>query len=253
MSNLMEIHDLHVEMDGHEFLRGVNLEIPHGEVHTLLGPNGSGKTSLLMTIMGFSGYKVTKGKIIFDGIDITYMNVTERARLGIGLAQQRPATISGVKLKQILEYTIQQHPESADIVDNYINQANMTRFLDREINAGLSGGEIRRAELLQMLASNPKFAMLDEPDSGVDVEALKMVGKMANDIYSINPERPAKRRGGLIITHTGEIMDYVHADRAHILMDGKVSGCGNANIIFNTVRQHGYSNCIECIMGRGAA
>jgi len=244
---MLEIKDLCVDVHGEEILHNIDLSIPHGEVHALLGPNGSGKTSLMMTIMGFSNYVVTHGRIHYQGVDITEMSVTERARLGIGVSQQRPPTITGVTLKQILDYATEEGNHRRAIASEWIPQARVDHLLDRSINEGLSGGEIKRSELLQMLVSDVTFAMLDEPDSGVDVEALDLAGSMVNAILTEDPRHPARRKTGLIITHTGQILDYVHADKAHILINGRIVGSGNAHIILDTVSERGYAACTNCV------
>jgi len=251
MTNILEIHDLYVQVEEDMILKGVNLQIPEGEVHALFGPNGGGKTSLMMTIMGFSKYKVLSGEILFKGQDITRTNITERALLGIGVAQQRPPTIAGVKLSQLLQHTLQMHPEKDSEIQRLIETARVGQFLDREINAGLSGGEIRRSELLQLISTAPDFAMLDEIDSGVDVEALDLVGNLSKQLFALKPTQQVKRRSGLIITHNGEIMNYVHPDKAHIVMEGKIICSGNAQIIFDTVCEAGYERCLECLKQEG--
>jgi Fe-S cluster assembly ATP-binding protein len=230
-------------VEGQEILHDINLTIPEGEVHALLGPNGSGKTSLMMAIMGFSDYEVCRGQIIFDGKDITELDLTERARFGLGIAQQRPPTIAGVRLGQILNYVAASVPQWDAEVKELVQAAQMEQFLERDVNAGLSGGEIKRSELLQLLATHPRFAMMDEPDSGVDLEALVLVGDLINTIFSRDPARPAKRRAGLVITHTGHILNYVHADKAHVILDGCIGCSGNPHIIFDRIRKSGYEEC----------
>jgi len=247
MTRLLEITDLCVDADGRELLRDVNLTIPHGEVHALLGPNGSGKTSLMMTIMGYPQYEVTQGHILFDGEDITELHLTERARLGIGIAQQRPPTIPGVKLRQILDYAVAGHPQQADEANELASASHIASLLDRDLNAGLSGGEIKRSELLQLVATRPRLAMMDEPDSGVDVESLELVGKMVNVLFSKDPVRPAKRRAGLIITHIGHILNYVQADKAHVMVNGHIGCSGNPHLILETIRESGYVECTRCM------
>jgi Fe-S cluster assembly ATP-binding protein len=251
MANLLEVRNLCAEVEGQEILHDVNLTIPEGEVHALLGQNGSGKTSLMMTIMGYPEYKVCRGQILFDGDDVTELNLTERARLGIGIAQQRPPTISGVKLQQILDYVIAADRQRAEEMEALVKSSRAEPFLDRDLNAGLSGGEIKRSELLQLLATRPRFAMMDEPDSGVDLESLELVGNMVNALFSKDPTRPAKRRAGLIITHTGHILNYVHADKAHIMLDGRIGCSGNPRIIFDRVCESGYEECVRCILEEG--
>lgn len=247
--NALEIHDLCVDVDNEVILHNVNLIVPKGEVHALLGPNGGGKTSLMMTIMGFSGYQVTKGKILFNEEDITRASITERAQLGITVAQQRPTTIEGVQLSQVLDYIIGHEPKSQELVSHYLSEAKMNGFLQREINAGLSGGEIRRSELLQLIAMRPMFAMLDEPDSGVDVGSIELVGRMINEIFSQDPMHPAKRRSGLIITHSGLMLDYVYTDKAHVIIDGRIACSGNPRLILESAGTTGFDNCAACLRG----
>jgi Fe-S cluster assembly ATP-binding protein len=247
MVDLLEIKELCVAVDGQELLRQVNLIIPDGEVHTLLGPNGSGKTSLMMAIMGFGDYRVTHGQILFDGQDITELDLTERARLGIAVTQQRPPTIAGVKLRHVLDYATAGIPERVSEIDMLVSKTRMAPFLERDINRGLSGGEIKRSELLQLLAGQPRLAMVDEPDSGVDLESLAIVGEMINTLFSQDSPCPAKRRAGLIITHTGHILDYVQVDKAHIMLNGAIVCSGNAYLILDIIREHGYEECARCI------
>jgi Fe-S cluster assembly ATP-binding protein len=251
MCNILEIRDLYVEVGGKELLHGINLAIPDGQVHALLGPNGSGKTSLMMTIMGFSTYKVTRGQILFDGRDITGLNVTERARLGIAIAQQRPPTIVGVKLRNVLDYIVAHDSIGADDVAEMVRQAHVEPFMDRDVNAGLSGGEIKRAELVQLLATCPRFSMMDEPESGVDLDSLALVGSMVNRLFTRESCRPARRRSGLIVTHTGHILKYIEADRAHIMMGGQVGCSGNPHLMLETIGERGYEECV-CCMREGA-
>ncbi|MBN1487705.1 MAG: ABC transporter ATP-binding protein [Anaerolineae bacterium] len=249
MSTLLEVRDLHVEVAGEEILHGVDLTIPEGEVHALFGPNGSGKTSLMMTIMGFSGYEITQGAVLFDGKDITDLDVTERARLGIGVAQQRPPTITGVQLHQVLDYAVDNGLCPREHLQELLAQARLDDFLTRDINGGLSGGEIRRSEILQLMVTQPRFAMMDEPDSGVDVEAMKLVGQMLNELFSLETSHPAKRRTGLIITHTGQILNYIQADKGHVMMRGELACSGNPRLIFDTACTSGYEICVQCING----
>jgi len=160
-----------------------------------------------MIIMGFRKYVVTSGAIIFQEEDITHRGVSERAKMGISVAQQRPPTLEGVPLSKVLAFLQEKDARSRELVGEYVHEARMESFLPREINAGLSGGEIRRSELLQLIAMRPLFTMLDEPDSGVDVGSIELIGRMINEIYGQDPVRPEKRRSGLIITHNGSILE----------------------------------------------
>lgn len=248
---MLTVKDLCVGVEGQEILHNINLTIPEGEVHALVGPNGSGKTSLMMAIMGFSDYEVCQGQVLFDGQDLAELDLTERAKLGIGIAQQRPPTIAGVKLEQILDYVTAGVPQRGAEVERLVEIAQMEPFLERDVNAGLSGGEIKRSELLQLLASRPRFAMMDEPGSGVDLEALELVGDLINTIFSKDLARPVKRRAGLLITHTGHILDYVYVDKAHVMLDGCIGCSGNPRIIFDHIRESGYEECVRCMNGEG--
>ena len=249
MKPMLQLENLCVSVEGDAILHDVDLVIPVGEIHAILGPNGGGKTSLMMTIMGFSKYQITSGRILFEGQDITYASIAERARMGISVAQQRPPTIEGVKLAQVLDYLKGDNSKSISLVGEYIENARMDSFLPREINAGLSGGEIRRSELLQLIAMRPKFAMLDEPDSGVDVGSMDLIGRMINEIYGQDPVHPASRRAGLIITHNGAMLDHIYTETAHVIIDGKLACSGNPRQILESAGEDGYENCAACIRG----
>jgi Fe-S cluster assembly ATP-binding protein len=251
VTSLLETRDLCVEVNGQEIIHDLNLTVPEGEVHALLGPNGSGKTSLMMSIMGFPEYVVCRGQILFGGQDIAELGLTERARLGIGIAQQRPPTIAGVRLGQLLDYVAAGVPQGAAGVEALVEAAQIRPLLDRDVNAGLSGGEIKRSELLQLLATHTRFAMMDEPDSGVDLDSLGLVGHLINTLFSRDPAHPMEGRAGLVITHTGHILHYVHADRAHVMMGGRLCCSGNPRIIFDNVRESGYAECVRCMNEEG--
>ena len=169
---MLHIDDLHVKVGDKEVLHDINLHIDEGETHVLLGPNGSGKTTLLMTIMGFTSYSITEGKITFKGEDVTTMKSHERAQRGIGMLFQRPPTISGLKLGKML--TAISHNKDTDIAE-LAKSVHMDKFLERDINKGFSGGEIKRSEVLQLMIQNPEFVMLDEPESGVDLENILLI------------------------------------------------------------------------------
>jgi len=251
MTNILEIKDLCVEVDGQEILHRLDLTIPEGEVHALLGPNGSGKTSLMMTIIGYPEYETAKGQILFNSEDITKLDITERVRLGIGVSQQRPPTIAGVKLRQLLDFVIANSPQRAQTIDELVRAFKMEPFLERDINAGLSGGEIKRSELFQLLVTHPRFVMMDEPDSGVDLESMNIIGHMTNELLARNhATRPKERRTGLIITHTGYVLDYVHADKAHVMLDGYIGCSGNPHILLDQIRKRGYEECVRCEIRR---
>jgi Fe-S cluster assembly ATP-binding protein len=239
---MLEIDDLWVNIDGQEVLKGINLRVPVGETHILFGKNGSGKSSLLMTIMGFERYAVKQGRISFLGQDITHLPTFERARLGLGLSFQRPPTIRGVKTKDVLRVC-----SRGAIVPEVLAAAyDFTQFLDREVNYGFSGGEIKRSELLQLLAQDPKMVLLDEPESGVDLENLQVVGKIIAHLLQKDRRPQAREKSGLIITHTGFIMDYINVDRAYILSGGRLCCQGNPRDLLQDIKNFGYEECAKC-------
>jgi Fe-S cluster assembly ATP-binding protein len=247
VDNMLQIRDLCVSVEGQELLYDVNLAVPRGEVHALLGPNGGGKTTLLMTIMGYPRYVITSGTIVFDDQDVTALGLTERARAGIGIVHQRPPTVAGVQLQQLLARTSAGDSPNNQQIQRWSQDPRLTHFLLRDVNAGLSGGEIKRSELLQMMVLRPKFAMMDEPESGVDIESMQLISEMANELYAPDPSRPARRSSGLIITHTGHILDYVHVDKAHIIIDGHMACHGNPDLILEKICVCGYTECARCI------
>lgn len=234
---MLKIENLTVKVSGKEVLSDINLEVKEGQRMALLGPNGSGKTSFLMAILGFSNYKITKGDIIFSGKRINDLNIDERARLGIGVMFQRPPTIRGVKIRQLVDLI--KHGDFD--TEKEAQEINLKDFLDRDINLGFSGGEIKRSEILQLLASSPRLCLFDEPESGVDLENIALVGKIMNRILDKNKDNAA-----LIITHTGYIFDYVKADTGCVLVGGRLHCMGEPKEILETVKKHGYEWCITC-------
>jgi Fe-S cluster assembly ATP-binding protein len=242
--DLLKIKDLHVEAGGKEILRGINLEIMDGQTSVLFGPNGSGKSTLLAAIMGLGHCKVTKGNIVYNGVDITNMPIDERARMGIGMMMQRPPNIVGVKLKDLVRVISKD-----DSVTDRANEFRMDNFLERDINVGFSGGEIKRSELLQLTAQKPKFVLLDEPESGVDLESIDLVGKKVRELlYEDSHCDLGKTVSALVITHTGQILDHIGADRAYILNDGHIKCSGRPTDLLKDIRERGYKECIQCRM-----
>lgn len=239
---LLSIEDLTVEIAERQVLHNVNLEIDHGETHVLFGKNGSGKTSLLMTIMGFSGYRVASGNIIFKGHNITNMPINERAKLGIGLSFQRPPTIRGVKTKDLVKTF---HNNGEQTIEQIVSSLNFKEFMERDINLGFSGGEIKKSELLQLIVQNPELILLDEPESGVDLENIKIIGKVIKKLLQKNLRRQ-RFKAGLVITHTGLILNYLEADRGHLMMNGKIICQGNPREMFETIQSAGYEECARC-------
>ncbi len=239
---MLELEDLWVTVEDRQVLKGLNLVIPEGETHILFGKNGSGKSTLLMTIMGFDRYRVTQGQIRFLGQDITHLPTHERARLGLGISFQRPPTLRGVKTADILRVCGRGRISPQELAAAY----DFTSFLDREVNYGFSGGEIKRSELLQLLAQDPKMVLLDEPESGVDMENLQVVGEIIGRLLQKDRRRQHREKSGFIITHTGFIMDYVHADRAYILGNGRLCCQGNPRELLQDIKNFGYEECARC-------
>ncbi|MGC8491336.1 MAG: ABC transporter ATP-binding protein [Syntrophobacteraceae bacterium] len=249
---MLSIEDLQVELGGKVLLKDLHLEIKPGETHILFGPNGSGKTSLLMTIMGYPQYVVKRGRILFKGVDITHAPIDERARLGIGMSYQRPPTIHGLKTRQMLDICAKKKMDAADLA----RSLNFSDFLDRDVNAGFSGGEIKRSELLQLRAQDPDLLMFDEPESGVDIENMALIGKTIarllqkdftrDESKSMAQARQKRTKMGLIITHTGYILDYVPADRGQVLYEGVLACAGNPGEIFQCIGASGYEECVKC-------
>lgn len=237
---MLHIENLHVKVNGKEILKGVNLHIKKGETHVLFGPNGAGKTTLLMTLMRFEDYKITEGKIYFKNEDITNLKPYQIAKKGIGIMFQRPPTIQGVKMREILEILNKKD------TGNFIKNLNMENFLNRDLNDGFSGGEIKRSEILQLLLQDPELVLIDEPDSGVDLENIHIVGDAINILLEKNKNFPERKKSGLMITHAGYILDYVDADVGHIFIDGKIVCSGNPRDMFKEIRKEGYERCAEC-------
>jgi len=236
---MLEIRDLTVEASGRTVLNGVNLTIKDGEKVLLLGPNGSGKSSLMQTIMGNPSYKVTSGSIIFNGIDITGMSPEERARMGIGIIFQIPPKIKGVKLLDLIQKVAGMKGIDIAEIRRKAEELRISHLLERDINVGFSGGEMKKAELLLMLSQRPKLALIDEIDSGVDVESMEHVGSSLNEVLS--PEISA-----ILVTHTGYISRYVDANIAYVMLNGKIVCSGDPNSILDNIRRRGFEGCVEC-------
>jgi len=243
---MLEIKQLTVKVDGKEILHDVNLEIGIGETHALFGPNGSGKTTLLMAIMGFPRYQVTKGNIIFKGKDITGLLVDERARLGIGMSFQRPPVVRGVKTRDMVSASLGERVAEVN-VDGLAESANMTELLDRDINYGFSGGEIKRSELMQLLAQRPELTLLDEPESGVDLMSIALIGGLINELLEKDCPIRNRKCAGLIITHTGHILECVNARTGYVMLDGRIVCGGDPHEMLATIKEKGYAECARCV------
>ena len=244
---LLVIADLHVSIGGREVLRGIDLAIHAGETHVLLGPNGSGKTTLFNTLAGIPGYEVTEGSVTFKGQDLLALTIDERARLGIGVAFQRPPAVRGVRLRQVMEVAAAgtDAGAGADDIERIAADLSVTDMLERDVNLGFSGGEAKRSEMAQLLAQQPELALFDEPESGVDLDNIAVVGGAI--AHLLKGDRASERpRAGLIITHTGHILQYVNADVGHVLFDGRLACEGNPLDLIDDIVGHGYEGCVEC-------
>jgi Fe-S cluster assembly ATP-binding protein len=246
---ILEIIDLSVEVEGKRILKGVNLEIGEGETVILFGPNGVGKSSLFMTIMGSPRYKIKSGKIIFRGTDITGLASADRARMGIGMSFQRPPSIKGIKLKGLSDM-INSHADNGDKINYFSKLLKLEDHLDRDINLGFSGGEVKRSEIFQLLLQNPLLSLIDEPESGVDVENINILGKAIKKLLQKGDRLNKRVNSGIIITHSGLILNYLNADRGYMLINGCLTCSGNAREIFELIQKRGYKECQSCLKRR---
>jgi Fe-S cluster assembly ATP-binding protein len=241
---MLKIEDLWVSIDGRQILKGVNFTMDYGEINVLFGPNGAGKTTFMMTLMGFPKYRIDKGKIYFKGIDVTNQDLPGRARLGLGISFQRPPTVRGVTLHKMIDI-IGGNGTDDPATREKIELLNLSGHLQRGLNDGFSGGEMKRSELLQLMVQMPDLVLIDEPESGVDIENISLVGNAINSLLGKDKVKDPKR-GALIITHTGYILDFVNADKGYIVFDGVFVCRGNPRDILSEIKRHGYRRCAEC-------
>ena len=239
---MLKIENLHAEIDGTEILKGVDLEINPGEVHAIMGPNGSGKSTLANVIMGNPEYEVTDGKIIFENEEITEEPVDNRAKLGMFLAFQYPESIPGVTIVNMLKTALTNIEETEYTtlelrlkVAEAMEQLGLSAdFADRYLNEGFSGGERKRNEILQLAVLNPKLAVLDETDSGLDVDGLKVVGEGVSKLKT--PDK-----GYLVVTHYQRLLEYIKPDFVHVFVDGKIIETGGIELS-DKLEQEGYES-----------
>src|SRR3989344_7831411 len=250
--NKLEIKDLRVEVKGKEILKGINLKLNSGETIALMGPNGSGKSTLANTLMGHPKYKIISGKIILNGEDITNTKADERARKGLFLSFQYPKEISGLTLPNFLRTALNVKRKILggkilDVVEfNSLLKQKMKElgidinFAKRNLNEGFSGGEKKRCEILQLSLLEPKYAILDETDSGLDVDALKIVAKGINQIKQ-NMKKEGKNMGILIITHYNKILEYIVPDKVVLIQNGKIGKTGGKELA-KEIEKKGFMN-----------
>jgi Fe-S cluster assembly ATP-binding protein len=240
--DMLEVKDLTVKVEGKLILKDMSFSLKEGVSHILFGPNGSGKTTLISTLMGLPGYEVVSGTILFRGVDITSKGVDERAKLGMIVSFQNPPEITGVKLGDLLKLCLGKS-ESEDFNSDETKQIEafrLTSFLNRDINVGFSGGERKRSEILQLIFLKPKLLLLDEPDSGVDVESLRMIAT------EIQHYVESSGSSALIITHKGDILEYVKAAYGCILLEGQFHCFTNPMSIYEDIKRVGYEECVAC-------
>lgn len=230
---LLQLERVSVAVDEAPICHEVSLTINEGETHILFGPNGSGKSSLLQAIMGVGPFTITAGTALLRGEDITSLDVTGRANIGIGMAFQRPPRMPGVTVAQFAEA---MHAQSA--VATAAKTLQLEHLRDREVNCGFSGGETKRWEIMKLLLQQPDLCLFDEPESGVDLEHVAVVGRAVRQLLA-QPGRHGQR-GALIVTHTGFILDHLDATKAHLMVDGRIVESGEPHTLFERIRAHGY-------------
>jgi Fe-S cluster assembly ATP-binding protein len=237
---MLKIEDLHIEIDGQEIVKGLDLEVVKGEIHAIMGPNGSGKSTLANVLMGHPRYEVTGGSITFQGEDVFELEPDERAKLGMFLAFQYPSEVPGVSVANFLRTAVNSvREEELNPMEMYrLLQEKMSimqmdpKFAERYLNEGFSGGEKKRNEILQMLMLDPKLAIMDETDSGLDIDALQVVAKGVNEMKG--PEFSA-----VIITHYQRILRYIEPDRVHVMLDGRLVTSGGKELA-DDLEEKGY-------------
>ncbi|HGZ3971015.1 TPA: Fe-S cluster assembly ATPase SufC [Staphylococcus aureus] len=242
MASTLEIKDLHVSIEDKEILKGVNLTINTDEIHAIMGPNGTGKSTLSSAIMGHPSYEVTKGEVLLDGVNILELEVDERAKAGLFLAMQYPSEITGVTNADFMRSAINAKREEGQEINlmQFIKKLDKNMdFLDidkdmaqRYLNEGFSGGEKKRNEIVQLMMLEPKFAILDEIDSGLDIDALKVVSKGINQMRGEN-------FGALMITHYQRLLNYITPDKVHVMYAGKVVKSGGPELA-KRLEEEGY-------------
>lgn len=253
MQDRLEIKDLHVKVEGKEILKGLNITVKQGEIHAIMGPNGSGKSTLANALMGHPNYEINKGKVLLDGEDVLQYKANERAKKGLFLAFQYPTAVPGVTMFNFLRsaYNAIKNGQTKDkkqelasvlqfnkLLNEKLKLLKMDEsFIKRYVNDGFSGGEKKRSEILQMALLEPKFAVLDETDSGLDIDSVKIVADGVNELSGPN-------MGILIITHYQRILRYIKPDHVHVLIDGKIAKSGGHNLA-EKLEEDGYDWIIK--------
>ena len=248
MDNLLEIRDLHAGIDGKEILKGVNLTIRHGEVHAVMGPNGAGKSTLSAVLAGRPDFKVTSGSIVYEGKDLLVMSPEERSRAGIFLSFQYPVEIPGVSITNFLKAAVSCRRKALGLEELSAGQflkllkekmalvGMKPEFAKREVNVGFSGGEKKRNEIFQMAMLEPTFSILDETDSGLDVDALKIVAEGVNALRT-------PQSASIVITHYQRLLELIVPDVVHVLKDGRIIRTGGRELV-EQIENSGYDSIV---------
>jgi len=237
---MLKIENLRVEIDGQEILKGLDLEVGIGEIHAIMGPNGSGKSTLANVLMGHPRYEITDGSVIFEGEDVLELEPDERAKMGLFLAFQYPSEVPGVSVANFLRTAVNSvREEELSTMEMYrLLQEKMAimqmdpKFAERYLNEGFSGGEKKRNEILQMLMLEPRLAIMDETDSGLDIDALQVVARGVNEVRG--PDFSA-----VVITHYQRILRYIEPDRVHVMLDGRIVTSGGKELA-EALEEKGY-------------
>lgn len=241
---MLQVKDLHASVDDKDILKGIDLEVKSGEVHAIMGPNGSGKSTLAAVIAGKDEFKITKGDVLFNGEDITELDPEERAHKGIFLSFQYPVEIPGVTVTNFIKTAINETRKAKGLVDMPAGEmlklikekADLLeidrKFLSRFLNEGFSGGEKKRNEVFQMVIMDPKLAIMDETDSGLDIDAMKIVANGVNKFKN-------KDNAVILITHYQRLLDYIIPDYVHVMMDGKIVKSGSKELAYQ-LEERGY-------------
>ena len=231
---MLEFQNVSVTVADNVVVRDLNLTVKPGELHVLMGPNGSGKSSLLAAAMGLAPYEVNQGDILFEGRSVLDLPTDQRARLGMGLAFQRPPALEGVTYAAFARAI-----DAESTLDQEAGHLDLAHFADRDLNVGFSGGETKRSEVLKLILQAPRLMMFDEPESGVDLEHVAVVGRAIKRAVT-TPDAEGRARAGVIITHTGLILDHVENAKGHIISEGRLVHSGDARALFRHIQSHGY-------------
>ncbi len=232
---MLTIKNLKTKAEGKDVLNGIDLAVGEGELVVIFGPNGCGKTTLLKSIVGLNADSVVSGEIKFKGKKINKLTIDERSRMGIALMYQKPPKVDGLKLSELAKIL-----SSEEIMGKNSENLNVSKFLDRGVNSNLSGGETKRSELFQLALMESDLYLLDEPDSGVDLVNIKLI---AGEIEKLLK----KGKSAIVVTHNGEMLKYLKADRGLVMIEGKIQCEGRVDMIFETINKVGYGACVKCL------